>query len=361
MSLSRFIGETTLFIKNLNKRISREQMEPILWELFIQAGPLDKLVLIGPNSSTVCPSHTGMAFVNYSHTCSVAYAYMLLGREELFGYKLELDKKCPSELENILNPKLNDSTQKSNDTYNFLRPSERIHHTSTSSIEATSDYFYDYERVARGKYLISPLTPPSYRPHFNMPSRSPSIDIYRRNVSYDNVPYDAMLHPINYSPTSPYRNFRPNFEGTYVLYDTNHPSNDNLYSPIKNRPLSNSFPRNFPHDSGLPPLPLIPPPLPPPPPPPLSPELRPAKIFRSADPLPIPHEQRSVKTFRNTGQTSINDNNSSNKFVYSIPPVNTLSPHRSRFKYNKVYVNPEKFEITSNNRKQDRKFIRNSH
>lgn len=82
-----YIGEDmedmrTIFCGNLHTKVTEE----ILYELFLQVGPLEKVSI--PNDRHGRPQAYG--FVTFKHTCSVPYALNLLQNISLYNTKLNL-------------------------------------------------------------------------------------------------------------------------------------------------------------------------------------------------------------------------------------------------------------------------------
>ncbi|XP_066910627.1 RNA-binding protein 7-like [Clytia hemisphaerica] len=69
--------EKTVFVSNIEQRVTEE----LLWELFLQAGPLGSVHI--PADRATGKNKT-FAFVSYRHTCSVKYACELFNQLRLF-------------------------------------------------------------------------------------------------------------------------------------------------------------------------------------------------------------------------------------------------------------------------------------
>ena len=101
--------ECTIFVGNLDAKITEE----ILYELFLQAGPL-KRVRIPIDYRTKKQSRFG--FVTFKHVCSVEYAINLLNGITLFNSSLNISKKKRKDLAANGNSEenMNDSLQLQN-------------------------------------------------------------------------------------------------------------------------------------------------------------------------------------------------------------------------------------------------------
>lgn len=98
----------TVWCGNLSEKVTEE----ILYELFLQAGPVDKVFL--PKNYDGRPR--SYAFIKYEHECSAPYAVALFHNTSLFGKKLILnsrnkDIKMPKVLKNLINANKQDNRE----------------------------------------------------------------------------------------------------------------------------------------------------------------------------------------------------------------------------------------------------------
>ncbi|CAG5130826.1 unnamed protein product [Candidula unifasciata] len=75
----------TLWVGNLDENVT----EPLLYELFLQTGPMEKLIFVTEGSGEN-KRHTGQAFVVFKHPESVQYATQVLDGSSLFSQQLAL-------------------------------------------------------------------------------------------------------------------------------------------------------------------------------------------------------------------------------------------------------------------------------
>ncbi|KAJ8400392.1 hypothetical protein AAFF_G00397750 [Aldrovandia affinis] len=81
-------ADRSLFVGNLDPKVSEE----LLFELFLQAGPLIKVRI--PKDNDGKPKHFG--FVNFKHEVSVLYAMSLFNGTRLFGRPLKIQFRSGS-------------------------------------------------------------------------------------------------------------------------------------------------------------------------------------------------------------------------------------------------------------------------
>ncbi|KAG7470496.1 hypothetical protein MATL_G00114460 [Megalops atlanticus] len=81
-------ADRSLFVGNLDPKVTEE----LLFELFLQAGPLIKVRI--PKDSDGKPKHFG--FVNFKHEVSVLYAMNLFNGTRLFGRPLKIQFRSGS-------------------------------------------------------------------------------------------------------------------------------------------------------------------------------------------------------------------------------------------------------------------------
>lgn len=81
--------DRTLYIRNLDPRVTEE----LLFELFLQAGPLIKIII---PKSTNDAQRKSFAFALYKHEVSVPYAMQLLNGTTLFGRKISVQFRSGS-------------------------------------------------------------------------------------------------------------------------------------------------------------------------------------------------------------------------------------------------------------------------
>lgn len=98
----------TVWCGNLSEKVTEE----ILYELFLQAGPVDKVFL--PKNYDGRPR--SYAFIKYEHDCSAPYAVALFHNTTLFGKKFILnsrnkDIKMPKVLKNLINANRQDNRE----------------------------------------------------------------------------------------------------------------------------------------------------------------------------------------------------------------------------------------------------------
>jgi splicing factor 3B subunit 4 len=79
--------DATLYVGNLDAKVDEE----ILWELFIQAGPLTSVSL---PRDRVTSCHQGYAFVEYKTTDDADYAIRILNMIRLFGKPIRCNKSA---------------------------------------------------------------------------------------------------------------------------------------------------------------------------------------------------------------------------------------------------------------------------
>ncbi|OWF55952.1 RNA-binding protein 7-like [Mizuhopecten yessoensis] len=80
--------DRTIWVGKLHDRVT----EPLLYELFLQAGPLEKVKLATDKEGRT----KGYAFVTFKHECSVPYTIELMNGIELFGNNLRLQTRTGS-------------------------------------------------------------------------------------------------------------------------------------------------------------------------------------------------------------------------------------------------------------------------
>ena len=78
--------EHTLYVGNLHSKVT----ETLLYELFLQVGPLQKVTLV-VNGET--KKHKGYAFITFKHECSLEYAINVLDEEKLFGRSIIVKRR----------------------------------------------------------------------------------------------------------------------------------------------------------------------------------------------------------------------------------------------------------------------------
>ena len=94
----------TLYVGRVHPKVTEE----ILFELFLQVGPLLKVVL--PKKERGETAHKGFAFVEFKHQVSLDYAIAVLSGESLYGQQLIIKhKNKPKESEDVNNASVNDS------------------------------------------------------------------------------------------------------------------------------------------------------------------------------------------------------------------------------------------------------------
>lgn len=79
--------DATLYVGNLDAKVDEE----LLWELFIQCGPLASVVL---PRDRVTSCHQGYAFVEYKTTEDAEYAIKILNMVRLFGKPIRCNKSA---------------------------------------------------------------------------------------------------------------------------------------------------------------------------------------------------------------------------------------------------------------------------
>jgi len=105
----------TLYVGRVHPKVTEE----ILFELFLQAGPLLKVVL--PKKERGETAHKGFAFVEFKHQESLDYAIAVLTGESLYGQQLIIKhKNKPKESEDASNAgdQSNNNTNQSNNDNN---------------------------------------------------------------------------------------------------------------------------------------------------------------------------------------------------------------------------------------------------
>uniref|UniRef100_A0A8C4U3J8 Splicing regulator RBM11 n=1 Tax=Falco tinnunculus TaxID=100819 RepID=A0A8C4U3J8_FALTI len=94
-------ADRTLFVGNLESRVREE----ILYELFLQAGPLTKV--------TICKDKEGkpksFGFVCFKHKESVPYAIALLNGIRLYGRPIKVQYRFGMFSNSVCNPNIKDS------------------------------------------------------------------------------------------------------------------------------------------------------------------------------------------------------------------------------------------------------------
>ncbi|XP_069115016.1 RNA-binding protein 7-like [Argopecten irradians] len=80
--------DRTIWVGNLSEKVT----EPLLYELFLQAGPLEKVKLAVDKEGRP----RSYAFVTFKHECSVPYTIELMNGIELFGSSLRLQTRTGS-------------------------------------------------------------------------------------------------------------------------------------------------------------------------------------------------------------------------------------------------------------------------
>ena len=108
--ISRKMSEEnfTLYVGRIHPKVTEE----ILYELFLQVGPLLKVTLV-KNRETA--THKGFAFVNFKHKASLDYAIAVLSGERLYGQELIIKhKNKPNNNDTVdsNSTNVNDSTNK---------------------------------------------------------------------------------------------------------------------------------------------------------------------------------------------------------------------------------------------------------
>ncbi|GFQ65331.1 RNA-binding protein 7 [Trichonephila clavata] len=102
--------ERTLYCGNLSEKVT----EDLLYELFLQAGPLESVKI--PKDKDGRQRNYG--FVTFKHAISVPYSVALMGGISLYGKPIRLDAR--SGLESVPNPYLEQLRQYE---YSFKRQS----------------------------------------------------------------------------------------------------------------------------------------------------------------------------------------------------------------------------------------------
>ena len=115
--------EHKLYVENLHHKVTEE----LLYELFLQVGPLKRVALV-VNGET--RKHRGYAFITFKHECSLEYAINVLDKENLFGQSIivkhknrrnqvdQVDHKLSDSYDNCNRRKHNRSGSKPRRTYN---------------------------------------------------------------------------------------------------------------------------------------------------------------------------------------------------------------------------------------------------
>lgn len=152
------LEDYTVFVGNLDSKVTEE----ILYELFLQAGPL-KSVKIPLDFHTKKPQRYG--FVTYKHVVSVKYAIDLLNQLTLFNSPLQLSvKKKKGQASSVQEQKFNDSVS---------GRSNQFHNGSFHSRLPTSVPVYNHMPIQNGQEVYrdpnySHSTPPApYLHHSN--------------------------------------------------------------------------------------------------------------------------------------------------------------------------------------------------
>uniref|UniRef100_T1J6P2 RRM domain-containing protein n=1 Tax=Strigamia maritima TaxID=126957 RepID=T1J6P2_STRMM len=121
--------EKTLWCGNLSPNVT----EDLLFELFLQAGPLEKVTLPKDKDGKI----RSYAFIMFKHSISVAYATDLLNGISLLGRPLRLKPRSIS----TDSPNSSTNYEHTNDSHdqrgNMRRP-ERVHRTNSFSESTNS-------------------------------------------------------------------------------------------------------------------------------------------------------------------------------------------------------------------------------
>ncbi|VDN21320.1 unnamed protein product [Gongylonema pulchrum] len=80
------VAERTCYVSNLDEKVTQE----LLTELFIQAGPLDRVIL-RENGTTASPHRYALAI--FLHEVSVPFACDVMDRIALFGKAISVQPK----------------------------------------------------------------------------------------------------------------------------------------------------------------------------------------------------------------------------------------------------------------------------
>ena len=80
--------DRTVWVGNLSDKVTEE----ILFELFLQAGPLEKMKIATDKDGRL----KSFAFITFKHACSVPFTIDLMSGIQLYGYSLKLQARTGS-------------------------------------------------------------------------------------------------------------------------------------------------------------------------------------------------------------------------------------------------------------------------
>ncbi|KAI0986240.1 hypothetical protein GJ496_000558 [Pomphorhynchus laevis] len=158
----------------------------VVYELFLQAGPIDSLHLVGgcvvrPGEhqsntesddkemgliETANRSNTAFAFITFKHECSVPYAIKLLNGVRLYGHHIRVSQRKSF-------TKSADSSGEQNQQYHCQQQFPNKH-TSYNY----QDQAYDRRRERRQNLQSNPYRQHQYYPHFRNTQNRPNRQYY---------------------------------------------------------------------------------------------------------------------------------------------------------------------------------------
>uniref|UniRef100_A0A1B6DBJ6 RRM domain-containing protein n=2 Tax=Clastoptera arizonana TaxID=38151 RepID=A0A1B6DBJ6_9HEMI len=200
--------DNTLWCGNLSNRVTEE----LLYELFLQAGPLEKVRL--PMDAAGYPR--SYAFITFKHECSVQYATALFSKTKLFDRPLVIKNAKNSRTHDISLPNIRGRPIEQNSWAAIKEDKERINEHFNRQIPSNGSDVPDFDLImAMGNQMMYPPSLPMPNlpvpetilphelPHYNHPDQyaypSQMRDPYRSrsqrdhsNRNYNHYhPYDS--------------------------------------------------------------------------------------------------------------------------------------------------------------------------
>lgn len=162
----------TIYCGNLSPKVT----EDVLYELFLQAGPVERVKIPQNNGR-----NSSYGFVTYQHQCSVDYALEIYKDTELYGCLLNLKKRHVNEntngnqvsLTNECNPLLmNNAMVQMTNMYNMV-PMNQINPNDNMTNQNLMSMYQNMMHMYQNYNLQQKYEPPKYDSQQKYDRRSP--------------------------------------------------------------------------------------------------------------------------------------------------------------------------------------------
>ncbi|XP_029636296.1 RNA-binding protein 7-like [Octopus sinensis] len=159
--------ERTLYVGNLPEKITEE----LLYELFLQSGPLEKVFI---------PKERSYAFVQFKHSESIPYTLQIYDGVSLHGKVLALRAR---------QPRMNNQPEE----YQPRETSQGSSPYGNHGNRSTGGYFHQHSNYDNNRYLNQNA---GYTHKQNLPNMMPDNSRYeQRHHRYDHMSKDSGRNP----------------------------------------------------------------------------------------------------------------------------------------------------------------------